>query len=249
MQATEEDLAKFAHIKDAGRRTYAAMVMALDHGIGRIIQKLKVEGTYENTLIVFLSDNGGATINSSWNGPLAGCKGNCLEGGIRVPLIWQWPGMVPAGQPSDAVVSSLDILPTFLAAANAEYKPQMDKTGLSKLAIVYDGINILPILKGEEEGGPRRLFWRLQGQAAILDGEDKLIRLSHRPAQYFRPVDDIGERNDLAGSKKERYEELYKMLSEWETLLPTRPHFSTSHFWQGQSAKNYDSWLPRVEPK
>ncbi|RLD30441.1 MAG: arylsulfatase [Bacteroidetes bacterium] len=249
MQAKEEDLKAFPHIKDKGRRTYAAMVQALDRGVGEIIQKLKDEGLYENTLVVFFSDNGGATINHSWNGPLSGCKGNCREGGIRVPMIWQWPDQIPANKRNNAVVSSLDLLPSFLSAAGTLPIEAMDKSGNKEVPRTYDGINILPLIKGEQQASPRRLFWRLQGQAAILDGKDKLIRLSHKPAEYFRPIDDIGEGEDLSKKNSERYSELYELLFNWEVTLPTNPHFSTSPYWKGESAKNYESWKPKPEIK
>lgn len=249
MQAKEEDLKDFAHIKDKGRRSYAAMVQALDRGVGEIIQKLKDEGIYENTLIVFLSDNGGATINHSWNGPLSGCKGNCREGGIRVPMIWQWPKEIPAGKTSEAVISSLDLLPSFLSVANTEPIKAFDINGQKKISRTYDGINMLPILKGEKKAQPRTLFWKLQGQSAVLNGEDKLIRLSHRPAQYFRPIEDIGERHDLTQEQPMKYKELYQQLFKWETSLNSYPHFSSSPFWKGESARNYENWTPKEEPK
>lgn len=249
MQATEEDLKACSHILDKGRRTYAAMVRALDRGVGAIIQSLKDEGLYENTLVVFLSDNGGATNNYSWNGPLSGCKGNCREGGIRVPMIWQWPAQIPAGKKNNAVVSSLDLLPTFLSATGIKPIEAMDKSGNKEVSRTYDGINILPMIKGEKDPKPRRLFWRLQGQSAVLDGEDKLIRLDYKPAQYFKPVDDIGETKDLSKKNSERYLELYKILFEWEVNLPTQKHFFTNPYWMGQSAKNYESFVPKPEPK
>jgi arylsulfatase B len=249
MQATEDDIKACSHIQDKGRRTYAAMVRALDRGVGRIIQELKDKGVYENTLIVFLSDNGGATNNHSWNGPLSGCKGNCREGGIRVPMIWQWPGQIPAGKRNNAVVSSLDLLPSFLAAAGAKPIEARDRSGNKDAPRIYDGINILPMINEEQDPTARRLFWRMQGQAAVLDGEDKLIRLGHKPAQYFRPIDDIGETEDLSTENKERYLELYEILFSWEVSLPTDPYFYTSPYWSGQSAENYESWKPKEEPK
>ena len=249
MQARDEDLAAFSNIQDKGRRTYAAMVYSLDRGVGRIIQKLKDKGMYENTLVVFFSDNGGATTNHSWNGPFSGCKGNCREGGIRVPMIWQWPAQIPAGKESEAVVSSLDLLPSFLFAAKAEPAEAFDKNGNKKLPRTYDGINILPVVRGEQQPEPRRLYWRLQGQAAILDGEDKLIRLSHKPAQYFRPSEDLAESEDLSEIDKKRYLELYDLLFSWEINLPTYPHFHTSPYWSGVSAKDYESWIPEAEPR
>ena len=248
MQAREEDLAAYSHIKDKGRRTYAAMVHALDRGVGRLVETLKKEGVLENTLIVFFADNGGATTNHSWRGPFSGSKGNMREGGIRVPMLWNWPGVIKPGR-TDAVVSSLDLLPVFLAAANAEPIEAFDGTGKKKASRVYDGYNIIPVLNGEQPAKQRRLFWRLQGQSCVLDGEDKFIRLIHRPAQYFRPFEDLGERNDLSGENQEKYMELYNMLLMWEGGLPTFPHFSTSPYWIKASAKNYDEFDPIPEPE
>ncbi len=146
MQATEEDLAACSYIKDKGRRTYAAMVHALDRGVGRLIESLKQQGVYENTIIVFFADNGGATNNHAWRGPFSGSKGNMREGGIRVPMIWHWLGVIKEGR-TDAVISSLDLLPTFLAVANAEPIEAFDGNGKKKTPRVYDGYNVLPVLK------------------------------------------------------------------------------------------------------
>jgi len=248
MQAKDEDLAACSHIKDKGRRTYAAMVLALDRGVGRLVQKLKDEGLYENTIIVFFSDNGGATNNHSWRGPFSGSKGNMREGGIRVPMIWNWPLVLRPGK-TDAVVSSLDLLPSFLAAAKAEPLEAWDKAGNKQVARTYDGYNIIHVLTGEQQPGTRRLFWRLQGQSCILDGDDKLIRLTHRPAQYFHPFEDPGERNDLGQKYNERYLELYKLLFLWESSLSTYPHFYTSPYWMKASAENYEEFIPVLEPE
>ena len=164
-------------------------------------------------------------------------------------MIWQWPAQIPAGKKNNAVVSSLDLLPTFLSATGIKPIEAMDKSGNKEVSRTYDGINILPMIKGEKDPKPRRLFWRLQGQSAVLDGEDKLIRLDYKPAQYFKPVDDIGETKDLSKKNSERYLELYKILFEWEVNLPTQKHFFTNPYWMGQSAKNYESFVPKPEPK
>lgn len=258
MQATEEDLERFKHIKDKNRRTYAAMMFALDRGVRRMTDWLRENDELNNTLIVFLSDNGGATNNGSWNGPLSGAKGTVREGGIRIPMIWSWQGTLPAGARYDSPASSLDILPTFLAAADAKplsltaprsYEDPRNRNRAVKTFGAYDGIDLLPHLKGESPSPKRTLFWRLQGQASILDGEDKLVRLSHRPAQYFQPTTDLGEKNDLAPLGGERFESLFRQLGEWEAMLPTVPLWDSSPFWQGDSAKIYDTWPPRDEPQ
>lgn len=257
LQATDEDLQRFSNIKNPRRRTYAAMMWALDRGIGRVRESLKASGELDNTLIVFFSDNGGATSNASWNGPLSGVKGCLKEGGVRVPMIWSWTGSLPSNDPFSGVVSSLDVLPTFLAAAKAKPLPlseprsHEDKNNRKKAIAkygAYDGVNLLPILKGERKLPQRTLFWRLQGQAAILAGDQKLIRLSHRPAQMFEPGSDVAEESDLANSHPEQFLELFKQLADWESTLPTAPLWSSSPFWSSQSAKHYDDWKAVEEP-
>jgi arylsulfatase A-like enzyme len=258
LEATEEDLAKFAHIEDKKRRTYAAMMFALDRGVGKVQAKLKESGQLDNTLIVFFSDNGGATGNASWNGPLSGVKGCLREGGVRVPMIWSWPSKLPKGAQCDTPVSSLDLLPTFLAAADGKPLPlrpplshedNRNHGRATKQYGAYDGINLLPVLQRKEALSKRTLFWRLQGQAAILSGDDKLIRLSHRPAQLFRPSTDLAEAHDLAPSQSETFLTLFRQLAEWEATLPTVPLWGSSPFWSSQSANNYDNWAPRPEPR
>ena len=257
MQATEEDLALYAHIKDERRRTYAAMMHALDRGIGRIVEYLGETGQQNDTLIVFFSDNGGATNNGSWNGPLSGAKGCAREGGIRIPMIWSYPRQLPKGTKYDGVVSSLDLLPTFLSAAGSEPLPltgpsshedKRNRTRAVKRYGVYDGINLLPSLSGKSDPPPRTLFWRLQGQAAIRQGTSKLIRLSHRPAQLFDPSIDPAESNDLASEDREKFGLLFQELGRWEATLPTVPLWGSSPFWRGESAKIYDTWQPKPEP-
>ena len=258
MQATEEDLAVYAHVKDKKRRTYAAMMHALDRGVGRVIDHLKKSGQFENTLIVFFSDNGGATNNGSWNGPFSGRKGCLLEGGVRVPFLVSWPERLPKGKTYTEPVSALDLLPTFMAAAGAaplplkeapSYEDKRNRNRAAKTYGAYEGLNLLPILTGEKKADPRLLFWRLQGQSAVLAGDRKLIKLSHRSAQLFAPAKDLGEQNDLAASEAQKYAELFQVLGDWEFSLATVPLWGSSPVWSGQSAKIYDTYDPIPEPK
>lgn len=257
MQATDEDLAACAHITDKKRRTYAAMMLALDRGVQRVRSHLEVTGQLDNTLICFFSDNGGATTNSSWNGPLSGVKGCLREGGVRVPMIWSWPGHLPENTTSAAVVSSLDLLPTFLSVANSKALPlsavrKHEDKGNRRKAVKkfgeYDGIDLLPMLTGNGSPDSRTLFWRLQGQTSVLSGSDKLITLSHRAPQMFVPATDAGETTDRFDTHRDRANELFRVLGEWESLLPTVPLWGSSPFWSSQSAKHYDGWKVREEP-
>lgn len=258
LQATEGDLERFSHIEDPKRRIYAAMMWALDRGVGRVRRYLAESGQLENTLICFFSDNGGATGNASWNGPLSGVKGCLREGGVRVPMIWSWPAQLPSGRKHAHVMSSLDLLPTFMAAAEANplplrpVKSHEDKNNHKRSVRrygEYDGINLLPQLKGESAPLDRTLFWRLQGQAAVLNGSDKLIRLSHRPAQMFQPSGDVAEANDRMAIDPAKAMSLYELLSEWENSLPTSPLWFSSPYWNSESASHYDDWGVRAEPQ
>jgi arylsulfatase B len=258
MQATPADLARFEDIQNPKRRTYAAMMWALDRGIGNLIAHLKTTGEYKNTLVCFFSDNGGATNNGSWNGAYSGAKGALREGGVRIPMIWSWPGKLPKATVHRGVVSSLDVLPTFMAAVGSELLPLQDppqhedaknrQRGIERYG-AYDGINLLPQLSGDTTPLKRTLFWRLQGQTAVRDGDDKLILLSHRPAQLFQVDTDAAEANDQINASPQRTEELYRKLGEWEFSLPTVLLWGSSPVWSGDSAKIYDTWQPGPEPE
>ena len=258
LQATKNDLAKFMHIKDKKRRTYAAMMFALDRGVGRVRSWLSENGQLDNTLIVFFLDNGGAPGNASWNGRLSGVKGSLREGRVRVPMIWSWPSKLPKGTRCETPVSSLDLLPTFLAAAEGaplplrpavSHEDKRNHNKGTKMYGAYDGVNLLPILKGDKVAIKRNLYWRLQGQAAIRSGDDKLIRLSHRSAQFFHPALDLAEARDLAPQRSERFQALFRQLAVWEASLPTVPLWGSSPFWSSESAKHYDDCAPRPEPQ
>ena len=172
MDATDDRLARFASIADRPRRTYAAMLSAMDEAVGKVLDKLRAAGLEEDTLIVFFSDNGGptmlgTTINGSRNDPLRGSKRTTLEGGVRVPFVLSWKGKLPAGKVYDKPVIQLDILPTALAAAGVETKPEWK----------LDGVDLLPHLTGESEQAPARRPLLAAGRA----GGDPPGRLEARP--------------------------------------------------------------------
>jgi len=214
LQATPELLERVQHITDEKRRTYAAMIVGLDDAVGTILNQLREDGLEERTLIFFLSDNGGTTENNtSSNKPLRGRKGQMFEGGIRVPFLAQWKGVLPAGKTYDRPVSSMDILPTALALAGAN----------SIASQPLDGVDLMPYLTGEKSGDPHEmLFWRLAERNiwAVRSGDDKLVKQGEKITLHDL-ANDTGEARDLAGKLPEVQAKLQKAFDEWHaTLIP-----------------------------
>jgi arylsulfatase A-like enzyme len=232
MHATADGLKRFEPIPDKTRRTYAAMLASMDEAVGKVLDKLRSAGLEENTLVVFFSDNGGptmpgTTINGSRNTPLRGSKRTTLEGGIRVPFAVQWKGKLPAGKVYDPAVIQLDVLPTALAAAGVEVKPEWK----------LDGVNLLPYLSGRHAQPPHdTLYWRMGQQRAIRQGEWKLVQYdpaadgaaagpNRRGAAGATPVKlyhlgrDLGEANDLAAQHPEKVKELEAAWQKWNAQL------------------------------
>lgn len=209
LQAPEEYIAKFKHITNPTRQIFAAMLSALDDAVGMVLAKLRELKLEENTLIFFISDNGGPTRQtSSRNDPLRGFKGQVLEGGIRVPFLMQWKGHLPAGKVYEHPVIALDICPTILAAVGAEIPKELN------------GVNLLPYLTGEAKGEPHTaLFWRYGRQWAVRAGDFKLVccpqEFGSEEPQLFNLAEDIGEKTNLAPKMPQKVEELKAMYDEW----------------------------------
>jgi arylsulfatase B len=144
MQGTDESMKKFAHIQDIQRRIFAAMLAHLDDSVGKVLAQLRACGVEENTLVVFLSDNGGPTKElTSSNAPLRGGKGDLWDGGIRVPFIVSWKTRIPAGRVMDVPVVSMDATATALELAGAV-------SGQAK----RDGVSFMPLLAGKTTAVP-----------------------------------------------------------------------------------------------
>jgi arylsulfatase A-like enzyme len=211
LQAPEEYLERFRDIADEKRRTYAAMTAAMDDAIGQVMSKLRELGLEENTLVFFLSDNGGPTASTtSKNDPLRGFKITLWEGGIRVPFMVQWKGKIPAGKTDDRPVIQLDILPTALAVAGAHADPSMK----------LDGVNLLPFLTGENTGRPHEtLYWRMGPQWAVRHGDFKLVAARDegriQPPGLYNVVEDPGESKDLSAAHPEKVKELRALWDKW----------------------------------
>lgn len=225
MEANDPRLQKFSGIADKQRRTYAAMLSAMDDAVGRVVARLRAAGLEENTLLVFHSDNGGptmrgTTVNASSNEPLRGSKRTTLEGGIRVPFVVQWKGKLPAGKVYDAPVIQLDVLPTALAAAGVDVKPEWK----------LDGVNLLPFLGGSAKGQPHEtLYWRFGTQMAIRHGDWKLVQYdlaadgggAGQPsaAKLYNLATDLGERSDQAAANPAKVKELRAAWEKWNAQL------------------------------
>ena len=236
LQAKESDLAKYKHIKDKRRRTYCAMVDCLDANVAKIVQSLKDNGVYENTIIFFLSDNGGPTYMTACNAPLNGQKGCLLEGGIRVPYIVSYPKMLPANTQYQNAVSSLDIAATSCALAGA------DTTGL-------EGVNLVPFLAGKTDQQPHELLkWRFTISAAIRYGNYKLIRVPDRFPLLFDLSTDIGEKKNLVFEKPQLAEKLLKQLGQWDISLP-HPVFLEGAQYKKSQLLNYDTEFQTTQPE
>ena len=207
MEAKEEHLEKF---KDHPRQTLAAMTWSLDENIGKLRHKLDELNILDNTLIYFISDNGGAHNNSSNMGPLKGWKGNKFEGGHRVPFVISWTGKIPKNQKFDGLTSSLDIFSTSLAAAKID-----NTTNIS-----LDGVSLLPYLINKKQGNPHdKLFWRKLEEAGVRVDNHKLIRLKDFGYTMYDLDQDLGETQNLSKSNTFKLNKLIEELEQWETEM------------------------------
>lgn len=223
LQATEKYLQRSASITDSRRQTFAAMLSAMDDAIGTVLAKLRELKLEENTLVFFLSDNGGPTPQiTSGNGPLRGFKSQTWEGGVRVPWLLQWKARIPAGRVDERPVIQLDVVPTALAAAGIAVKPEWK----------LDGVDLLPFLTGEKSGAPHEaLYWRFGAQMAIRRGDWKLVKgpggeardmaggATAEGAELYNLREDIGEKRNLAAEHPEKLRELAAAWTKWNSEL------------------------------
>jgi len=236
LQAKGSDVKRNSDIDGLLGQVYAAMITALDDGVGRVTAALRESGLEENTLVIFFSDNGGALyVPVADNGPLNGGKRYQYEGGHRVPFIVKWPDRLPRGSVYDAPVVSLDLYPTLASAAGVEGAMHRD----------HDGVDVIPHLSDRIPGSPHeRLFWRADPNRAIRQGKWKLWQVNNAPPgskdmNHRRlPVDqipadspdgqqillfdlssDLGERMNVAEDHPEIVTELLSALDDWEAGL------------------------------
>jgi arylsulfatase A-like enzyme len=250
-----EVLAKYgdrvpASVTDLDRRGYLALLIGLDDNVGRIMAHLRQTGRDKNTLIFFLTDNGGASkkpflsYNTGNNEPLSGGKGQLLEGGVRSPYFISWPGKLPAGKTYDQPVISLDIAATAIAVAGDSIPTELD------------GVNLLPFLTGEKSGSPHEfLYWRLGPQKAVLKDQWKLVDWRDFTSQTqsgWRLYDlskDIAETKDISAEYPEVTAELKNAWELWNTK-------NINPLWRGSPTEDPgapayrpNARQPKVQPK
>ncbi|MEW4487784.1 sulfatase [Thalassoglobus sp. JC818] len=196
--------------KSAVNAKYAALVESVDDAVGTIVGELEKLGLTDRTLVIFTSDNGGL-IGPTNNAPLRSGKGYAYEGGIRVPLIMKWPGVIPAQTTSDEPVMSIDLLPTIAAATGATLPSDRTIDGESLLSLVQSG--------GEEGLEERVLTWHFPhyrhapGPYSIIrSGDWKLIRWDEGPVELYNLDEDLGETKNLSDKLPELRVELNAKL-------------------------------------
>lgn len=212
-QAPRNYYDRYAHVEDENKRVYYAMISALDDAVGAVHQRIRELGIEEETIIYFLSDNGGASYTKATdNGPYRGGKLTMFEGGVNVPFLMKWKGHLPGGMVFQPPVSALDIFTTSATAAGSGLPTDR----------VYDGIDLMPLLTGESEALPQRsFFWKAGHIEAMRQGEWKFIR-SKRDGwvRLYHIGEDCYEEYDLRDEKPEMLEELMRNYHKWDYTLP-----------------------------
>jgi arylsulfatase A-like enzyme len=191
-------------------QVFAAMMRRLDEGVGRLLGALEDAGQTRDTFVVFTSDNGGERYSYNW--PASDGKVSLHEGGIRVPAIVRWPGKVPAGRTTDQTVITMDWSATMLSLGGANVDPRYP----------LDGVDLLPLCRGQPVHFDRTLFWRTREQDAARQGRWKYLRIGDDELLFDIPSDP-GERSDLDVYQPERLASLREQFRQWNAQMLIRP--------------------------
>ncbi|SDW34223.1 Arylsulfatase A [Lutibacter oricola] len=245
LEAPKETIEKYSFIKDKKRRVYSAMVDELDQGVGIVVEALKKSGKFDNTLIFFLSDNGGPRKGGETfanNGNFKEGKGSMYEGGCHVPFIVHWPkGNLKTGE-FTGLVSALDIAATSVALGKGD-------TSGNEL----EGVNLIPFLTGEKKGSPHNaLYWRMQdGKAwAVRTEESKFLLLNKKEAkpELFNMEKDPFESKNIVNSEKKRRKEMAKLWNEWNQGNKANIYLQSGQY-QKQRLNFYKELYEKLEAK
>ncbi|QDV24133.1 sulfatase-like hydrolase/transferase [Aureliella helgolandensis] len=192
----------------AKKRDYRAAVTCMDAEIGRLLNNLEAQGTLDNTIVIFFSDNGGS--GGADNSPLRGHKGQTWEGGIRVPCIVRWPaGGVPANAVSDAFLSSLELVPSLAAACNVSLPPDL----------ILDGFDWWPVLRGQANSPRSEMFWQRKELLAARVGKWKWVHMGDTAQGLFDLSNDPAERHNLAEEFPDAARAVQARLHAWQTEM------------------------------
>ena len=207
LQAPDRYIEPYADLENELRRTYAAMVSAMDDGVGRILAAIEDEGLTDDTLVVWASDNGGGRNVGASNLPLRGNKGNAFEGGIRVPATIRWPGVLATGEEFDQMITAHDWFQTVTSAVGVEPRNTM----------AFDGVDMWAALKDQEQIERKETIIGVDGNYAVFRNGWKLVTFTRRgtdeTATYlYRIADDPYEERDLSDVKPDLVKELTASL-------------------------------------
>jgi len=191
-------------------KTYGSMMKSLDNGVRDVLKALAQAGLTRNTLVIFTSDNGGERFSYNW--PFTGQKFSLWEGGIRVPAIVRWPGVVPAGRISHQAAITMDWTATMLALGNAKPDP----------AYPLDGDDLLPVIRGSQPPYDRTFFWRTSIQDAMLNGRWKYLKDGPRESLFDLSIDEH-ERADFREQNPEMFTRLKNQFKNWDSTVLPRP--------------------------
>jgi arylsulfatase A-like enzyme len=211
---------------DINKAVYYALISGLDSAVGQINHKIKELGLEENTLIFFLSDNGGATYTKATsNAPLKGGKMSLYEGGINVPFIIKWKGVIPAQTRSEQTILSTDIFATAISASGAALPTDR----------IYDGVNLIPYLTGKDSSAAHKLlYWRSAYNKAVRKGDWKLVlNLKDNITALYNLKEDKSETKNLSAQLPDKVNELKKELEAWEKGL-VKPLWPSNGFYKNE---------------
>jgi arylsulfatase A-like enzyme len=189
-------------------KIFSTMMKRMDLGIGRVLKALDRAKMTRDTLVIFTSDNGGERYSFNW--PFSFAKGSLNEGGLRVPAIARWPGVIPAGRVSDQAAITMDWTATILGVTGTK----------ADEAFPLDGENLMPICTGQRQSYDRSLYWRVTGLNAARVGAWKYLK-NGSGEHLFDLATDPGEKSDLASRQRERFGTIRRQYQDWvANMLP-----------------------------
>ncbi len=222
---------------------YAAMITRMDEQIGRLVNHLKTLGKLDNTLILFLSDNGGCpfdqgrtpdrppgpadssrSYDTEWaqasNTPFRLYKQWSHEGGISTPMIVRWPGVVKPGRTTRAPAHLIDVMPTLVELAGATYPKQYD----GRTVLAMEGRSLMPILRGQDNWQRGPMYWEYRGSRAVRDGKWKLVAERGKDWELYDIHADRSELHDRIDRHPEQAKKMAAAYDQWAKRVGARPN-------------------------